>query len=211
MGRRLARKAQRRGANCAVSGGYTALNRITDVMRVASPRITQRLCAIGPPRGQAVRKATSNAACGRDGVGPPAGGPATQQAQAPAAARSSSRASARPRRSVPGFPRRRSCGARPLSLAGLRVAQRPRRCRRSMAPATPGPGLAGPARRARRLGSPASSAAGGPRCRPAPACCNAGRPPSRAPAPAHPAQRRGGLAPAACGVVAQITPLTRGC
>lgn len=72
-----------------------------------------------------MRKATRDAACGRDGVGPPAGGPATRQAQAPAAARSSSRASARPRRSVPGFPRRRSCGARPLSLAGLRVAQRP--------------------------------------------------------------------------------------
>lgn len=34
-------------------------------MRVASPRITQRLCAIGPPRGQAVRKATRDAACGR--------------------------------------------------------------------------------------------------------------------------------------------------
>lgn len=65
MGRHLARQAQRRGANCAVSGGYTALNRITDVMRVASPRITQRLCAIGPPRGQAVRKETRDAACGR--------------------------------------------------------------------------------------------------------------------------------------------------
>ena len=48
MGRHLHRKAQRKGANCAVSGGYTALNRITDVMRVTSPRITQRLCAIGP-------------------------------------------------------------------------------------------------------------------------------------------------------------------
>lgn len=98
MGRHLPRKAQRRGANCAVSGGDTALNRITDVMRVASPRITQRLCAIGPPRGQA---------------------------QAPAAARSSSRATARPRRSVPGFPRRRSRRARPPVRAGLCVAQRP--------------------------------------------------------------------------------------
>lgn len=49
MGRRLPRKAQRKGANCAVSGGCTALNRITDVIRVASPRITLRLYAIGPP------------------------------------------------------------------------------------------------------------------------------------------------------------------
>lgn len=125
MGRHLPRKAQRRGANCAVSGGDTALNRITDVMRVASPRITQRLCAIGPPRGQAERKATRDAARGREGAGPPAGGPVTRQAQAPAAARSSSRATARPRRSVPGFPRRRSCRARPPSRAGLCVAQRP--------------------------------------------------------------------------------------
>lgn len=126
----LPRKALRRGANCAVSGGYTALNRITDVMRVASPRITQRLCAIGPPRGQAVRKETRDAAHGRDGEGPPAGGPVTRQAQAPAAARSSSRATARPRRSVPGFPRRRSCRG-PAPFAG-------RSLRRSAAPAAVG-------------------------------------------------------------------------
>lgn len=75
--------------------------------------------------GQAVRKATRDAARGREGVGPPAGGPVTRQAQAPAAARSSSRATARPRRSVPGFPRRRSRRARPPSRAGLCVAQRP--------------------------------------------------------------------------------------
>ena len=48
MGRHLARKALRKGAYCAVSGGDTARNRITDVIRVTSPRITLRLYAIGP-------------------------------------------------------------------------------------------------------------------------------------------------------------------
>lgn len=52
MGRHLHRQAQRKGAYCAVSGGYTALHRITDVIRVASPRITQRLYAIGPQWGR---------------------------------------------------------------------------------------------------------------------------------------------------------------
>lgn len=149
MGRHLHRKAQRRGANCAVSGGCTALNRITDVIRVASPRITLRLYAIGPPKGQAVRKETRSAACGREGVGPPAGGPVMRQAQAPAAARSSSRASARPRRSVPGFPRRRSRRARPPARAGLCVAQRP----------PPLSALHGPGHARHRSGWPRSSGA----------------------------------------------------
>lgn len=48
MGRHLHRQAQRKGAYCAVSGGYTARYRITDVIRVTSPRITLRLYAIGP-------------------------------------------------------------------------------------------------------------------------------------------------------------------
>lgn len=65
MGRHLHRQAQRKGANCAVSGGCTALNRITDVIRVTSPRITQRLCAIGPQWGRR---------CARQRVTPPAGG-----------------------------------------------------------------------------------------------------------------------------------------
>lgn len=65
MGRHLPRKAQRKGANCAVSGGCTALNRITDVIRVASPRITLRLYAIGPQWGRR---------CARQRETPPAGG-----------------------------------------------------------------------------------------------------------------------------------------
>lgn len=48
MGRHLPRKALRKGAYCAVSGGTAARNRITDVIRVTSPRITLRLYAIGP-------------------------------------------------------------------------------------------------------------------------------------------------------------------
>lgn len=65
MGRHLHRQAQRKGANCAVSGGCTALHRITDVIRVTSPRITQRLCAIGPQWGRR---------CARQRETPPAGG-----------------------------------------------------------------------------------------------------------------------------------------
>lgn len=65
MGRHLHRQAQRKGAYCAVSGGYTALHRITDVIRVTSPRITQRLYAIGPQWGRR---------CARQRVTPPAGG-----------------------------------------------------------------------------------------------------------------------------------------
>lgn len=65
MGRHLPRKAQRKGAYCAVSGGYTARYRITDVIRVTSPRITQRLYAIGPPWGRR---------CVRQRDTPPAGG-----------------------------------------------------------------------------------------------------------------------------------------
>lgn len=99
--------------------------------------------------GQAVRKATSYAACGRDGVGPPAGGPVTRQAQAPAAARSSSRATARPRRSVPGFPRRRSLQG-PAPFAG-------RSLRRSAAP--PLSALHGPGFARHRSGWPRSSGA----------------------------------------------------
>lgn len=95
------------GAYCAVPGGCTARNRITDVMRncfaiVRCRRITQRLYAIGPT-GQAQRKATRYAACGRDGVSPPAGGPVMQQASAPAVARSSSRATGWPRCPCRGF------------------------------------------------------------------------------------------------------------
>ena len=44
-------------AFCAVSGGYTALNRITDVIRVASPRITLRLYAKGPAKGRRCKPA----------------------------------------------------------------------------------------------------------------------------------------------------------
>lgn len=65
MGRHLHRQAQRKGAYCAVSGGTAALNRITDVIRVTSPRITLRLYAIGPPWGRR---------CARQRDAPPAGG-----------------------------------------------------------------------------------------------------------------------------------------
>lgn len=118
------------GAYCAVPGGCTARNRITDVMRncfaiVRYRRITQRLYAIGPT-GQAQRKATRYAACGRDGVGPPAGGPVIQQASAPAGARSSSRATGWPRCPCRGF--RAAAPAGPGHCAG-------RALRRSAAPA----------------------------------------------------------------------------
>lgn len=121
---------QAMGAYCAVPGGCTALHRITDVMRnccaiVRCRRITQRLYAIGPT-GQAQRKETRYAACGRDGVSPPAGGPVMQQATAPAVARSSSRATGWPRCPCRGF--RAAAPAGPGHCAG-------RSLRRSAAPA----------------------------------------------------------------------------
>lgn len=192
------------GAYCAVPGGCTARNRITDVMRncfaiVRCRRITQRLYAIGPT-GQDQRKATRYAACGR--ACDAAGISASRRAELLAGHRLAAL-------SLPGFPRCRSRGARPLRWPGSASLSGSRRCQRSIAPASSAPAILGPL--VGRVGCnqwhlrPQAGHVAGP---PRPIATQGG--PLAAPAPAHPAQRRGGLAPAAFGVVAQITPLTLG-
>lgn len=111
--------------------------------------------------------------------------------------------------SLPGFPCRRSCGARPLRWPVSASLSGSRRCRHSIAPASSAPATLGPlvgrvGCGLRHLRPQAGHVAGPPR----PIATQGG--PLAAPAPAHPSQRRGELAPAACGVVAQITPPTRG-
>lgn len=108
------------GRYCAVSGGYTALNRITDVIRVASPRITLRLYAIAPKRSAAAKGNGTRGSSAR------CGGRWERLARAPAAARSSSRALSRwPRWLRSGSPRRRSGRAGPLRWPGPPLSQRP--------------------------------------------------------------------------------------
>lgn len=104
MGRHLHRQAQRKGAYCAVSGGYTARYRITDVIRVTSPRITLRLYAIGPPWGRR---------CVRQRDTPPAGG---------------TRGPRRQRQRVGGLSAVRPTPARAPGAPGCEI------CRRSAAP-----------------------------------------------------------------------------
>lgn len=186
----------RNGRYCAVSGGFTALNRITDVIRVTSPRITQRLYAIAP-RGQQQRKAT-----GRGGVPPAAAGGWERLARAPAAARSSSRALSRwPRWLRAGSPRRRSARAVPLRWPGPALSQRPPPLSALRGPvlAITGPRLA-PLVRGGGWVRSASSAAAVPLRWPGPAYCNVGRPPSRPPPPPIPPSGAVVWHPPRCGV-----------
>lgn len=94
-----------------------------------------RNCPLSPHNSAVIRnrphrtgpaQGNENAACGRDGVSPPAGGPVMQQATAPAVARSSSRATGWPRCPCRGF--RAAAPAGPGHCAG-------RSLRRSAAPA----------------------------------------------------------------------------
>lgn len=183
----------RNGRYCAVSGGFTALNRITDVIRVASPRITQRLYAIAPKRSAAAKgngTRGSSARCGgRLGA---AGKSASRRPEFLAGAQPVAALAAGGVSAPPFGPRRATLLARPgpLSTAPAVVGAPWPRPRPHRPPA-------GPARQGRRL--VAAGIFG--RCRATslarPGLLQRRAAPIAAPAPAHPTQRGGGLAPAA--------------
>ena len=187
---------RRNGRYCAVSGGFTALNRITDVIRVASPRITLRLYAIAPRRSAAAKgngTRGSSARCGgRLGA---AGESASRRPELLAGAQPVAALAAGGVSAPPFGPRRAPSLARPapLSTAPAVVGApwpRPRPHRPRLAPLVGGGGWL----------QPASSAAAGPLRWPGPAYCSVGRPPSRPPPPPIPPSGAVVWHPPRCGV-----------
>lgn len=194
----------RNGRYCAVSGGFTALNRITDVIRVASPRITLRLYAIAPRRSAAAKgngTRGSSARCGgRLGA---AGESASRRPELLAGAQPVAALAAGGVSAPPFGPRRAPSLARPapLSTAPAVVGApwpRPRPHRPRLAPLVGGGGWL----------QPASSAAAGPLAGPArPIAAQGGPHRGPRPRPSRPAGRWSGTRRAAA--CASSPPLMR--